>query len=92
VLDTWTARLRADAAGEFPERVTAFRAGHGRARPLRPAVPGLRYEHPADPLRRERNELLSALPDRRRILSDRSLARLLKDDWPRTIEELERRR
>jgi formamidopyrimidine-DNA glycosylase len=33
VLDTWTARLRADASGEFPERVTAFRAGmaaHGR--------------------------------------------------------------
>ncbi len=38
-LETWIARLRDEAAGEFPEKVTAFRDGHGRSRPLRAALP-----------------------------------------------------
>ena len=61
----WTDRLRAEAAGKFPEKVTAFREGmavHGR---YGEAVPALRLEGAAHPLRVERDELLPNLPDRR---------------------------
>ena len=53
-----SARLRDEAGGEFPEKVTAFRRGHGRSRPLWSAVPGLRRAGPAHRLRAQRGQLL----------------------------------
>ena len=92
VLAEWTQRLRVDAAGEFPERVTAFREGmavHGRYDQPCPDC-GTRVQR----IRYAENETnyCPRCQTGGRLLSDRSLARLLKDDWPRTIEELERRR
>ena len=91
VLGTWLARLRAERAGGFPEKVTAFRpefAVHGRHRQPCPACGGpvQRIVHAEN----ETNYCPRCQTDGK-ILSDRSLARLLKDDWPRTIEELEQR-
>jgi formamidopyrimidine-DNA glycosylase len=90
VLARWTARLRDEARGGFPERVTAFREGmavHGRHRQPCP-VCGTAVQR----IVRAENETnyCPRCQTEGRILSDRSLARLLKDDWPRTIEELER--
>jgi formamidopyrimidine-DNA glycosylase len=91
VLADWTVRLRAEAAGEFPEGVTAFRDGmavHGRFGKLCPVcgtrVQRIRYAE-------TETNYCPRCQTGGRLLSDRSLARLLKDDWPRTIEELERR-
>lgn len=90
-LTEWTERLR-DAAGEgFPEEVTAFRAGmavHGRYRRPCPAcgAPVQRIVH-AD----NETNYCARCQTGGKVLSDRSLARLLKSDWPRTIEELEER-
>ena len=91
VLGTWLARLRAERAGGFPDRVTAFRedfAVHGRHRQPCPACGAAvqRIVHAEN----ETNYCPRCQTDGK-ILSDRSLARLLKDDWPRTIEELEQR-
>jgi formamidopyrimidine-DNA glycosylase len=91
VLSEWTARLRAERAGGFPGKVTAFRpefAVHGRHRqpcpdcgaPVQRIVSG---EHETNYCPRCQTG--------GQILSDRSLARLLKEDWPRTLEELEGR-
>jgi formamidopyrimidine-DNA glycosylase len=91
VLEDWTARLQGDAGGEFPERVTAFREGmavHGRYGKPCPVcdtrVQRIRYAE-------NETNYCPRCQTEGRMLSDRSLARLLKDDWPRTIEELERR-
>ena len=80
-----------EAAGEFPEGVTAFReemAVHGRFGKACP-VCGTRVQR----IRYAENETnyCPRCQTGGRMLSDRSLARLLKDHWPRTIEELERR-
>jgi formamidopyrimidine-DNA glycosylase len=87
----WTERLRAAASNEFPEGVTAFREGmavHGRFGKPCPAcgtaVQRIRYAS------NETNYCPRCQTDGR-ILADRSLSRLLKDDWPRTIDELEQR-
>jgi formamidopyrimidine-DNA glycosylase len=90
VLAEWTARLRAEAAGAFPEGVTAFRedfAVHGRFRRPCPDCGTL-----VQRIVRAENEVdyCPRCQTGGRILSDRSLARLLKSDWPRTVEELER--
>jgi formamidopyrimidine-DNA glycosylase len=90
-LDEWTARLRREAGDEFPTGVTAFRPGmavHGRFGKPCP-VCGTRVQR----IRYAENETnyCPRCQTGGRLLSDRSLARLLKDDWPRTIEELERR-
>lgn len=91
-LREWTERLRNDAGDGFPENVTAFRkemAVHGRFGQPCPdcgtAVQRVRYAE---------NEMnyCPRCQTGGKILSDRSLARLLKDDWPKTIEELEERR
>ena len=91
VLEDWTARLREEAASGFPEGVTAFREGmavHGRYGKPCP-VCGTRVQR----IRYAENETnyCPRCQTGGRMLSDRSLARLLKDDWPKTIEELERR-
>jgi formamidopyrimidine-DNA glycosylase len=92
VLDEWTARLRQEAGGKFPEGVTAFRpemAVHGRFRqPCR--VCGTQVQR----IRYAENETnyCPRCQTEDRVLADRALSRLLKDDWPRTVEELERQR
>jgi formamidopyrimidine-DNA glycosylase len=87
-LASWTDRLRAEAAGRFPEKVTAFRAGmavHGRFGQPCPvcAAPVQRIvyaEHEANYCPRCQTG--------GRLLADRSLSRLLREDWPRTLDEL----
>ena len=89
VLSGWTERLRRDAGGEFPEGVTAFRDGmavHGRHRQPCPdcGTAVQRIVHAEN-----ETDYCPRCQTGGRILSDRSLARLLKDDWPRTVEEME---
>ena len=91
VLREWTERLRSTAGAEFPEGVTAFRAEmavHGRYGQPCPVcaslVQRIRYaEHETDYCARCQTD--------GRLLADRGLSRLLKADWPRTLEELEER-
>jgi formamidopyrimidine-DNA glycosylase len=90
VLAEWTGRLRREAAESFPEGVTAFReefAVHGKHRRPCPVCGTL-----VQRIVRAENEVnyCPRCQTGGQILSDRSLARLLKEDWPRTIEELER--
>jgi formamidopyrimidine-DNA glycosylase len=89
VLPEWTQRLRAEAHEEFPEKVTAFRpemAVHGRFGKPCPVcgttVQRIRYAE-------NETNYCPRCQTEGRILADRSLSRLLKDDWPRTVEELE---
>jgi formamidopyrimidine-DNA glycosylase len=91
VLTEWMQRLRQEAAGSFPEGVTAFRpemAVHGRFGKPCPvcgtAVQRIRY---AD----NETNYCPRCQTGGKLLADRSLSRLLKQDWPRTIEELEQR-
>ena len=91
-LSQWTERLRREAADEFPEKVTAFRDGmavHGRYRQPCPdcGAPVQRVVYAAN----EANYCANCQTGGR-LLADRSLSRLLRDDWPRTLEELERRK
>lgn len=91
VLATWTARLR-DATGDgFPQKVTAFREGfavHGRFQQPCP-VCGTQVQR----IRYAENEVnyCPRCQTGGAVLADRSMSRLLKDDRPRTIEELEDR-
>ncbi len=89
VLIDWTARLRADARGAFPEKVTAFREGmavHGRYGKPCP-VCGAKVQR----IRYAANETnyCARCQTAGRLLADRALSRLLREDWPRTLEELE---
>ena len=91
VLEDWTARLRADAGDGFPEKVTAFRKGmamHGRYGEPCPACGA-----PVQRIRYADNETnyCARCQTGGKLLADRSLSRLLKKDWPRTLDELERR-
>jgi formamidopyrimidine-DNA glycosylase len=91
-LGEWIERLRAQAAGEFPGKVTAFHgemAVHGRyGQPCpRCGSPVQRIVYAAN----EANYCATCQTDGR-LLADRALSRLLKKDWPRTLDELERRR
>ncbi len=88
----WTRRLQDEAGDEFPEKVTAFRPGmavHGRYGQPCPVcgTPVQRIVYAAN----EANYCATCQTGGR-LLADRSLSRLLKEDWPRTLEELERRR
>jgi len=90
VLPEWTQRLREDAAGAFPEKVTAFRedmAVHGRFGKPCP-VCGTRVQR----IRYAENETnyCPRCQTGGRLLADRALSRLLKSDWPKSIEELEK--
>ena len=91
-LQEWTRRLQDEAAGEFPVKVTAFRRGmavHGRYGQPCPVcgTPVQRIVYAAN----EANYCATCQTGGR-LLADRSLSRLLREDWPRTLEELERRR
>ena len=87
----WIERLRAETGSEFPETVTAFREGmavHGRYKqPCR--VCGA----PVQRIRYAENEAnyCATCQTGGRVLADRGLSRLLKDDWPRSLEEWEAR-
>jgi len=91
-LTDWIERLRREAAGEFPEGVTAFREGmavhgrHGRPCPVCGA-PVQRIVHAEN-----ETNYCARCQTGRRLLADRALSRLLRSDWPRTLEELEERR
>jgi formamidopyrimidine-DNA glycosylase len=91
VLRAWTDRLRAEAGGKFPAKVTAFHAGmavHGKfGRPCpvcATVVQRIRYAE---------NEVnyCPRCQTGGKLLADRSLSRLLKGDWPRSIDEWEER-
>jgi formamidopyrimidine-DNA glycosylase len=89
ILTEWTERLRADAGDGFPEKVTAFRPGmavHGRFGESCPDCGA-----PVQRIRYADNETnyCPRCQTEGRILADRSLSRLLKDDWPRHLDELE---
>jgi formamidopyrimidine-DNA glycosylase len=88
----WIARLRDEEQGAFPEKVTAFREGmavHGRYGKPCPVCGS-----PVQRIVYAKNEsnYCSRCQTGGRLLSDRALSRLLKDDWPRTLDELESRK
>jgi len=89
VLTEWTERLCAEAKGNFPEKVTAFRpemAAHGKYGEPCPRC-GARIQR----IRYAANETnyCPKCQTGGRLLADRALSRLLREDWPRTPEELE---
>ncbi|HET7023842.1 MAG TPA: zinc finger domain-containing protein, partial [Gemmatimonadales bacterium] len=91
VLTEWTDRLRREMGDTFPERVTAFRsemAVHGRFRLPCPVcgtpVQRIRYAE------NETNYCPTCQTDGR-LLADRAMSRLLKEDWPRSLEEMDER-
>lgn len=90
---SWIERLRAETQGgaKFPEKVTAFKAGmavHGRYKQPCPVCGS-----PIQRIRYADNEAnyCATCQTGGRVLADRSLSRLLKDDWPRSLEEWEAR-
>jgi formamidopyrimidine-DNA glycosylase len=85
----WTERLRTQCAGEFPEKVTAFHpemAVHGRYGQLCPRC-GSKVQR----IRYAANETnyCATCQTGGRLLADRALSRLMHEDWPATLEELE---
>jgi formamidopyrimidine-DNA glycosylase len=88
-LNLWIARLKAEAAENFPEKVTAFRkdmAAHGRYGEPCPVcgekIQRIRY---AD----NETNYCARCQTGGKVFADRGLSRLLGSDWPRTLEELE---
>ena len=91
-LSEWTARLQEEAAERFPEKVTAFREGmavHGRF-----GQPCPRCGTPVQRIVHGEHEVnyCPACQTEGRLLADRALSKLLKNDWPKTLDELERRK
>ncbi len=91
-LTTWTVRLQEETGNDFPEKVTAFREGmavHGRYGKPCPvcSAPVQRIVYAAN----EANYCVNCQTGGR-LLADRSLSRLLREDWPRTLDELEQRK
>ena len=90
VLREWTERLRGEAAKGWPEKVTAFRpemAVHGRYKLPCPVCGA-----PVQRIVYADNEAnyCARCQTAGRLLADRALSRLLKDNWPKTLEELDR--
>ena len=88
VLEEWTERLREEAKGAFPAKVTAFREGmavHGRFGKPCPACGA-----PVQRIVYAENETnyCARCQTGGRVLADRALSRLLKKSWPRSIDEL----
>ena len=91
-LAEWTARLQDEAGEKFPEKVTAFHEGmavHGRfGKPCpRCGTPVQRIVHGEHEV-----NYCPGCQTEGRLLADRALSKLMKDDWPKTLDELERRR
>jgi len=91
VLTDWTNRLRAAVGDGFPEKVTAFREGmavHGRYRQPCPVCGA-----PVQRIRYAENEVnyCAGCQTGGRVLADRGMSRLLKDDWPRSLDDWEAR-
>jgi len=87
----WTGRLRAEIGDGFPDKVTAFRDGmavHGRYREPCPdcGSPVQRIVHGS-----HETNCCARCQTGGKLLADRALSRLLKRDWPRTLDELESR-
>ena len=92
ILLEWTERLRAEAGDDFPKKVTAFRkemAVHGKYGQPCPVcgTPVQRIVHASN-----ETNYCAHCQTGGKLLADRALSRLLKKDWPRTLEELEQRR
>jgi formamidopyrimidine-DNA glycosylase len=92
VLTEWTARLRAESAGRFPEKVTAFRpemAVHGKFEKPCPicGTPVQRIVYAEN-----ETNYCPTCQTGGRLLADRALSKLLHDDWPRSLEEMEERK
>lgn len=91
-LQEWTERLRREVGDGFPEKVTAFRKGmavHGRHREPCPDCGA-----PVQRIVRGESEsnYCARCQTGGRLLADRALSRLLREDWPKTLEEMEARR
>ncbi len=89
VLRSWLERLDAERKGSFPKKVTAFHpemAVHGRYKEPCPSC-----QSPVQRIKRANNEVNYCPPCQTggKLLADRGLSRLLRGDWPKTIEELE---
>lgn len=89
VLADWTDRLISETGSSFPAKVTAFRAGmavHGRFRQPCPVC-----SNPVQRIRYAENEVnyCPTCQTGGRLLADRGLSRLLRDDWPRNLAQLE---
>jgi formamidopyrimidine-DNA glycosylase len=89
VLRHWIEQLRAEAKGKFPEKVTAFRKGmaaHGRY-----GEPCPRCGSKVQRIRYASNEThyCAVCQTGGKLLADRGLSRLLREDWPRSLEEME---
>jgi formamidopyrimidine-DNA glycosylase len=87
----WTERIRAETGTKFPEKVSAFKDGmavHGRYKQPCPVCGS-----PVQRIRYANNEAnyCATCQTGGRVLADRSLSRLLKADWPRSLEEWEAR-
>jgi len=90
VLSEWTGRLRSQTGEDFPSKVTAFRpemAVHGRY-----GKPCPRCGAPVQRIVYAENECNYCAPCQTegRLLADRAMSRLLKEDWPRSLEEMEK--
>ncbi len=91
-LTLWIKKLRAETGDKFPEKVTAFRPGmavHGRYRQPCPRC-GAKIQR----IRYASNETnyCALCQTGGKLLADRALSRLLREDWPRSLEEMEERR
>jgi formamidopyrimidine-DNA glycosylase len=91
VLTEWTDRLRQETGSNFPEKVTAFREGmavHGRYREPCPVC-----GTPVQRIRYADNETnyCPTCQTGGKLLADRGLSRLLREDWPRSLDEMEER-
>ena len=88
-LNGWTERLRQEVGDGFPKKVTAFRpemAVHGRYR-----LPCPECGHPVQRIVYAENETnyCAVCQNAGKLLADRALSRLLKNDWPRNVDEIE---
>jgi formamidopyrimidine-DNA glycosylase len=91
-LREWVERLTTETGDDFPEKVTAFREGmavHGRYRKACPACGA-----PVQRIAYAENEAnyCARCQTGGKLLADRSLSRLMHSDWPKTLDELERRK